>query len=139
MSMDTTALASASDFEYAQRPAFGRIERWGAFAVAAAMIRYGVTRRSQGGWWLAASAAPLVYRGATGRWPGGLEGLMGSRRDTREALGGSRGVNLRESVRLECPIEAVAQLRRWERTFTIVPLGSRSMKRRTPHSSSRSG
>jgi hypothetical protein len=26
-----------------------------------------------------------------------------------------------------------------DRTFTTVPLGSRSMKRRTPHSSSRSG
>ena len=31
------------------------------------------------------------------------------------------------------------QSERWERTFTVVPLGSRSMKRRTPHSSSRSG
>jgi hypothetical protein len=27
----------------------------------------------------------------------------------------------------------------WERTFTVVPLGSRSMRRRTPHSSSRMG
>ena len=31
------------------------------------------------------------------------------------------------------------QSERWERTFTIVPLGSRSMNRRTPHSSSRRG
>jgi hypothetical protein len=30
-----------------------------------------------------------------------------------------------------------SQSERWERTFTIVPLGSRSMNRRTPHSSSR--
>ena len=33
----------------------------------------------------------------------------------------------------------LVQSRRWERTFTTVPLGSRSMKRRTPHSSSRKG
>ena len=33
----------------------------------------------------------------------------------------------------------IGQLERWESTFTTVPLGSRSMKRRTPHSSSRKG
>jgi hypothetical protein len=35
--------------------------------------------------------------------------------------------------------EWTAQRARWDRTLTIVPLGSRSMKRRTPHSSSRRG
>jgi uncharacterized membrane protein len=103
--MDTTALAS--DFEHAHRPTLDRVERWGAFAVAAAMIGYGASRRSPGGWCLAASAAPLVYRGATGRWPPGMGALMGSRQDTRDALGGARGVNLRESVRLERPVEEV--------------------------------
>jgi hypothetical protein len=35
--------------------------------------------------------------------------------------------------------QGAPQPERWERTFTIVPLGSRSMKRRTPHSSSLRG
>ena len=34
---------------------------------------------------------------------------------------------------------AAGQSERWERTLTIVPLGSRSMKRLTPHASSRRG
>lgn len=33
----------------------------------------------------------------------------------------------------------LGQSKRWETTFTIVPLGSRSMNRRTPHSSSLRG
>ena len=104
MSMDTTA--SASDFDYTNQTAIASLERWGAFAVAAAMIGYGVSRRTTTGWCLAASAAPLVYRGATGRWPPGLAAL-GAPRDTREALSGPRGLYFRESVRLECPIEEV--------------------------------
>jgi uncharacterized membrane protein len=105
VSMHTTD--SATTFEHMQSPSLGSIERWGAFAVAAAMIGYGVSRRTTGGWCLAASAAPLVYRGATGRWPPGLAALAGAGGDTRAALSGSRGINLRESIRLECPIEEV--------------------------------
>jgi uncharacterized membrane protein len=103
--MHTTA--SASTFDRAHQPSSGGLERWGAFAVAAAMIGYGVSRRTATGWCLAASAAPLVYRGATGRWPPGMAALVAPRGDTREALGGPRGLYFRESIRLECPIEEV--------------------------------
>ncbi|HEX2508760.1 MAG TPA: alpha/beta hydrolase [Miltoncostaeaceae bacterium] len=41
--------------------------------------------------------------------------------------------------RLEAYRRPGAQSERWDRTLTTVPLGSRSMKRRTPHSSSRRG
>lgn len=105
MSMHTTA--SASDFDYAHRPSLASLERWGAFTVAAAMIGYGASRRTTTGWCLAASAAPLVYRGATGRWPPAMAALIAPRGDTRDALSGRRGINLRESIRLECPIEEV--------------------------------
>jgi uncharacterized membrane protein len=102
--MHTTAYAS--DFDEAVAPEWPSLERWGTLAAAAAIIGYGVSRRSISGLCLAAGAAPLAYHGVTGRWPAGIASLMGSD-DTREALSGSRGINLRESVRLECPVEEV--------------------------------
>ena len=69
--------------------------------LAAALIGFGARRRSMGGLLIAAGAAPLVYRGATGRWPAALESLTGMGGDTRQALSGPRGINLRESIRLE--------------------------------------
>jgi uncharacterized membrane protein len=109
--MDTTA--NPSDFEQTSEPSIRQIERWGALAAAAAVIGYGVSRRSTAGLLLAAGAAPLAYRGVTGRWPAGLESLLGSSGDTREALSGQRGVKVRESIRLECPVEEVYRF--WSR------------------------
>jgi uncharacterized membrane protein len=81
--------------------------RWGALAAAAAVIGYGVSRRSLPGLLMAAGAAPLAYRGATGKWPGALESLVAWRGDTRTALSGSKGIHVRESIRLECPVDEV--------------------------------
>jgi uncharacterized membrane protein len=106
--MHTTA--SAYDMEQPFEPfesTFGQIERWGALAAAAALIGFGVSRRSVAGLCLAAGAAPLAYRGVTGQWPVGLANLLGASDDSRSALSGSRGINLRESVRLECPVEEI--------------------------------
>ena len=108
--MHTTAYASDLDGTIA--PAWPSLERWGTLAAAAALIGYGVSRRSVAGLCLAAGAAPLAYRGVTGRWPSGLAPLLGSD-DTRDALSGSRGVNVRESVRLECPVAEVYRF--WSR------------------------
>jgi uncharacterized membrane protein len=105
VSMSTTAYAS--DFAASFDPSVDRLERWSALAAAAAVIGYGVSRRSVPGLLLAAGAAPLAYRGVTGRWPAGLASLVGSTGDTREALSGTRGINLRESVSLECPVDEV--------------------------------
>jgi uncharacterized membrane protein len=103
--MHTTA--SSYDFDHANEGRFDRLEQWGALAAAAALIGYGASRRSLAGLCVAATAAPLVYRGATGRWPAGLQGVGAWRADTRTALSGPRGIHLRESVRLECPIDEV--------------------------------
>ena len=54
---------------------------------------------------VAAAAAPLLYRRAVGERPGG--GPRRSRFDTRNALGGGRGLRVRESIRLERPVEEV--------------------------------
>ena len=89
------------------------LKRWGALAAAAAVIGYGVSRRSMSGLQMAAGAAPLAYRGATGRWPAALESLVNRDGDTRRALSGSRGIHVRESVRLECPVDEVYRF--WSR------------------------
>ena len=109
--MSTTAYPS--DFDFLSEPSVEQLQRWGALGAAAAVIGYGVSRRSLYGLLLAAGAAPLAYRGVTGRWPAGLESLVPGRGDTRAALSGPRGIRVRESVRLECPIDEVYRF--WSR------------------------
>ena len=69
--------------------------------MAAAVMAFGLSRRSVPGIVLAAAAAPLAYRGLTGDWPGASNGLAHA--DTRVALAGSRGIHVREAVTLERP------------------------------------
>jgi uncharacterized membrane protein len=49
------------------------------------------------------AAAPFAYRGVVGKWP--FEN--GYADDTRAALGGNRGIHVRESIRLERPVPEV--------------------------------
>ncbi|MEO5819803.1 MAG: SRPBCC family protein, partial [Vicinamibacteraceae bacterium] len=109
--MHTTAYSS--DVESSFDPSVDSLERWGALAAGAAIIGYGLSRRSIPGLLMAVGGAPLAYRGVTGRWPAGLESLIGSNADTREALSGDGGINLRESIRLECPVDEVYRF--WSR------------------------
>ena len=62
---------------------------------------------------------------------------MALRRATRVALPAHATGRAGARTRHQGPVRA--QSERWETTLTTVPLGSRSMKRRTPHSSSRRG
>lgn len=66
------------------------------------LLAYAVKRRAPVGL-LALGSVPLLYRGLSGRWPG----LARPDGDTRRALSGSGGVNVRESVRVELPLEDV--------------------------------
>jgi uncharacterized membrane protein len=77
-----------------------------AVGAGAALLAYGAFRRSQSGAWLAAAAVPFLYRGIVGHWPEPFHAL-GANGDTRTALAGARGVNVREAVRLELPIHTV--------------------------------
>ena len=118
--MHTTAYPS--DFDRTSGPSVDQLQRWGALAAAAAVIGYGVTRRSIPGLLMAAGAAPLAWRGATGRWPAACAALVSSSGETREALSGPRGIRVRESVRLECPIEEVYRFwSRFENLPTFMP------------------
>lgn len=69
----------------------------------AGLLAYALTRRSTVSL-VALGSIPVLYRAATGGWPS-----MGVRPDgdTRRALAGDRGIRVRESVRLEVPIESV--------------------------------
>ena len=87
-------------------------DSWMAVGAGAFLLAVGVTRRTTVGAWLAASSAPLLYRGLTGRWPFEPNGdsQPGS---TRHALAGNRGIHVRESIRLEVPVTEVYRF--WRR------------------------
>jgi uncharacterized membrane protein len=53
-----------------------------------------------------------LYRGITGHWPHARNG-DGQPDSTKGALGGDRGVHVRESIRVEVPVVDVYQL--WRR------------------------
>jgi uncharacterized membrane protein len=91
------------------------VERWASIATAAALMAYGVSRRSKAGSCLALAAAPLAYRGVSGHWPTSLSFLAGhgDSRSTKDALSGDRGIHVRESIRLELPVEEVYRF--WRR------------------------
>ena len=82
------------------------IERWASLATATAIIGYGLTRRTVSGTAIAVAATPLAYRGLAGSWPSLTNG-RGAHGDTRTALGGRRGIHVREAIRLEKPLDEV--------------------------------
>jgi uncharacterized membrane protein len=86
------------------------LEGWATFATAAAVMAYGLSRRTVPGMCLAAAATPLAYRGLTGAWP---HVPNGAGNGTRTALAGARGIHVREAIRVEKPIEEVYRF--WRR------------------------
>jgi uncharacterized membrane protein len=102
--MDAEALYDSS-------PTVADAENWLALGAGGFLLLAGASGRSLAGACLALSSAPLLYRGITGRWPNFLNGVQSD--DTRAALSGVRGVHVRESIRLECPVDDV--YRYWRR------------------------
>jgi uncharacterized membrane protein len=85
-----------------------------ALGTGALLLLVGASRRSAVGALVAVSSAPLLYRGITGHWPSVLNGLS-EPDNTKAALGGTRGMHVRESIRLEVPLaEAYGFWRRLE-------------------------
>lgn len=81
-------------------------ENWLALGSGALLLLVGASRRSIVGALLAASSAPLLYRGITGHWPTLGNGSTQSD-STKTALGGDCGMHVRESIRLEVPLPEV--------------------------------
>ena len=81
-------------------------ERWLSIAAGTAMALYGISRGRGRGWILAALGGMLVQRGASGHCHTydflGIS-TAGTGTDTRQALGGSRGVNVEERVIINRP------------------------------------
>lgn len=80
---------------------------WLALTAGSALVSYGLARRSWRGLCYFAFATPLIYRGLAGTWPGrranGMAAAAGDDEDTRVALGGNRGVHVREAVTIDVP------------------------------------
>jgi uncharacterized membrane protein len=103
-----------TDVQFSESPnatraiTLGGLERWGSVTTAAALMIYGVSRRSPAGIGLALAATPLAYRGLAGRWPPPLTSRHHTaNEDSRAALAGQRGLVVHESIRLERPIAEV--------------------------------
>src|SRR5262245_546318 len=90
----------------------GDLERFASLAGAAAVVAYGLSRRSLRGTVLAVAATPFAYRGLSGFWPRITNGRR-DRGDTRVALSGDRGVHVRESIVLARPVAEVYRF--WRR------------------------
>lgn len=86
------------------------LDRVGNLLAGTALVAYGLSRRSMRGIWLAAAGTPFVYRGLVGDWPR-TNGAL--RDDTREALSGERGIHVRESIRIEKPVDEIYRF--WRR------------------------
>jgi uncharacterized membrane protein len=101
----------------------GRSERWLSMLAGAALAAFGLKRRSSAGGAAALAGAALLYRGATGhcnvyqalginRADGhatqrGTGRIADRDSDTRQKLGGGRGVHVEESVTINRPIAEV--------------------------------
>ena len=107
-------------------------ERWLTMAAAGALVAYGLKRRSAAGTCLALAAVPLAYKGINGHWPGVGNGRAD---DTRTALSGRRGVNVREVVSLERPLDEVYEF--WRR-FENLPRFMRHLETVTQYGDGRS-
>jgi uncharacterized membrane protein len=102
----------STDAFYDRSPSVGDVENWLALGAGTVLLLAGASRRSAFGACLAVSSAPLLYRGITGRWPDVLNGHT-EVNGTRAALGGERGIHVREAVRVEVPIAEVYRF--WRR------------------------
>jgi uncharacterized membrane protein len=108
----------------------GVLERFGSLAVGGVALAYGLSRRSLTGVGIAAAGSTLLYRGATGRCPVySTMGWSSSAADTHEALSGSKGVLVNESVRLE---RSVAEVYRFWRQFENLPRFMKHLESVTP-------
>jgi uncharacterized membrane protein len=120
---------------YEERVNVGRVERWLSMVAGGALAAYAFKRREVPGGAAAIAGAALLYRGATGHCD--LYGVLGINRargngarergtgviadrgsNTREQLGGRRGIHVEESVTINRPL---SELYRFWRNFENLP------------------
>jgi uncharacterized membrane protein len=101
-----------------------QVERWASAIGGAAIAVFGMKQlkeqRSAAGMALSAAAGALIYRSATGLWPmsAAENAAQDGRYDTRESLGGTRGVHVQESATIN---RSPDELYRFWRRFEELP------------------
>lgn len=108
----------------------GQAERWLSVVAGSALAAYAARRRDVTGGLAAAAGAALLYRGTTGHCPinerigrdtahsNGPAAIADYGSDTREQLGGRRGIHVEESVTINKP---AAEVFRFWRNFENLP------------------
>jgi uncharacterized membrane protein len=108
----------------------GRMERWLSLVAGGALAAYGLKRRELPGGAAAIAGAALLYRGATGHCDvyqalginsaggNGTGTIAGTGSDTRDQLGGSRGIHVEQAVTVNKPLSDVY---RFWRNFENLP------------------
>ena len=108
----------------------GQAERWLSVVAGSALAAYAARRRDMTGGLAAAAGAALLYRGTTGHCPinerigrdtahpNEYAAIADYESDTREQLGGRRGIHVDESVTINRP---VSELFRFWRNFENLP------------------
>ena len=114
----------------AARVNISRGERWISVIAGGALAAYGARRMDLQGGIAAAAGAALLYRGATGHCPinerigrdtargNGEAAIADYDSDTRERLGGPRGIHVQETITLNKPVHEVY---RFWRNFENLP------------------
>ena len=84
-------------------------ERWVSVATGAGLVAFALTSKRPLGLAAAAAGAGLVFRGATGHCAGYQALGIGGRgaADTRGALGGAAGVNVKQAMTINRPVAEV--------------------------------
>lgn len=96
-------------------------ERWGSMAAGTGLALYGLAKRGASGWLMAGAGALLLRRGLSGHCHTyDLLGVntAGTQSDTRQALSGSRGLIVEESVVINRP---AGELYRFWRNLENLP------------------
>jgi uncharacterized membrane protein len=97
----------------------GGVERWASAAIGAGLLFAGLAKRDRGGAVAALAGGALLFRSASGHCPvNAAIGRNSARADTRVALGGGRGVHVKDSVTIGRPLE---ELYRFWRNLENLP------------------
>ena len=116
-------------------PSWSEVQVYAALGAAAGAVLLSVRRQPVAAMCLGAAATAITYQ-ALARHRTALEPGANANHHTRDALGGTRGIHLRESIRLERPVEEVfsywRQLQNLPRFMQPPRAGKRDRRRLVP-------
>lgn len=97
----------------------GGTERWASVAIGVGLLLGGLARRDRAGALAAVAGSALLFRGASAHCP--VNSALGRNTapvDTRDALGGRRGIHVKESITINRPSD---ELYRFWRNLENLP------------------